>query len=712
MPFIPFKFKKTNAPTRLAEFDTQPSWEVLASKIAELFDIPLKDVGVYYVDKQKDAVTLNNAQDLQWFYNKLDMSSEEIKFVVQDLRTPDAEATLASTWSMDSNLSVLSKSEGEFKLFCCVLGQSSEPFSVKIAGDETVDDLKEAIKKKKEHSLAGIDAVALNLWKLSTPIAASELDAKLGHVRSPEEIAGCIKLAPWVELSEYFSSPPRKHVHVVVQLPPIQSNRQKRKADAAPEPDDFEEAKKARLTALAPSDASKPVYYQHMQENASQRILDDRPSADLEVPPVPLLYSGFGHFVDIYNGRDDVPRLADIDFPALEAAVDTFAETMAGFFGNEDLRRDEGLPLVNAIFSCRKEKAPTFLALRAESFRGYRSDGHNLAAHQSAGTIVEFKDKNTGITSIPEVEAAAYFAQLNIAPNHKSTFFGRWRVPCLALTVVGYQVTFYAIILLGHQYRLVSLTPTLSCLRSASDFIDRKSLYRAFAAASVLDMHIFADVLVAVMNPPAEIPSMCWQLPAVSRLRKCLMPDTMDTDDPERQYLDFQIQDDRERADPSRLLFLASTTNGKEVVIKFTRRYCTDLHALCAKLGCAPQLLAFERLPGGWFGVAMEYVLAAKPLRAIPKDHAKCPLWQKELQKVMVLFHGKNLVHGDLRDTNIIVEDDERVLLVDFDWGGLDGETTYPRWDLHPELTDGRTHNDLKIRKEDDERILAYAFSR
>ena len=95
MPFIPFKFKKANAPTRLADFDTQPTWGDLASKIAQLFDIPLKDVGVAFVDKCKDAITLNNEQDLQRFYNSLDQSSEEIKFVVQDLRTPDGESTFS-----------------------------------------------------------------------------------------------------------------------------------------------------------------------------------------------------------------------------------------------------------------------------------------------------------------------------------------------------------------------------------------------------------------------------------------------------------------------------------------------------------------------------------------------------------------------------------------------------------------------------------------
>ena len=110
---------------------------------------------------------------------------------------------------------------------------------------------------------------------------------------------------------------------------------------------------------------------------------------------------------------------------------------MSAYFTDEDGRRDDGLPLLNQIFSCRKENAPTFAALHAESFRRYRSDGHNLAAHQSAGTIVEFKNNITGISSIPEVEVVAYFAQLNIASKFGPQFFGQWRVPCLGITVVG-----------------------------------------------------------------------------------------------------------------------------------------------------------------------------------------------------------------------------------------------------------------------------------
>jgi len=183
--------------------------------------------------------------------------------------------------------------------------------------------------------------------------------------------------------------------------------------------------KRAKLIALAPSDASKPSYYQKMQGNVSQRILDNRPLADVDVPPALLLYSGFSHFVDIYNGCDDVPYLSDIDFPALEAAVDDFANKMAEFFKSEDDRRDQGLPLLNAIFSCRKESAPTFLALHVESFCSYRSDGHNLAAHQSAGTIVEFRIKSPESLQSPRLKQLPTLPSSTFASRYRSGLFGQ-----------------------------------------------------------------------------------------------------------------------------------------------------------------------------------------------------------------------------------------------------------------------------------------------
>ena len=53
------------------------------------------------------------------------------------------------------------------KLFCWILDVSDSSFSVSIDETQTVDDLKEAILKKKSATFANIDADQLTLWKVS-----------------------------------------------------------------------------------------------------------------------------------------------------------------------------------------------------------------------------------------------------------------------------------------------------------------------------------------------------------------------------------------------------------------------------------------------------------------------------------------------------------------------------------------------------------------
>ncbi|KAF9003645.1 hypothetical protein BDQ17DRAFT_1409037 [Cyathus striatus] len=120
----------------------------------------------------------------------------------------------------------------------------------------------------------------------------------------------------------------------------------------------------------------------------------------------------------------------------------------------------------------------------------------------------------------------------------------------------------------------------------------------------------------------------------------------------------------------------------------------------------APKLLAYQRVPGGWYGIAMEYLVDAVPIfmHEHIAEHVKA--WKSDLKKLVAEFHNQGFVHGDLRDANIISGHDGRVQLVDFDWGGKDGEVSYPVFRLNPELTEGRTSQDLIIRMADDIRIL------
>ena len=83
---------------------------------------------------------------------------------------------------------------------------------------------------------------------------------------------------------------------------------------------------------------------------------------------------------------------------------------------------------------------------------------------------------------------------------------------------LGCHVTFYTIVAIQHQYRVISLTLTLLCLPDASYGDDQKSIHVAFVAASVLLGCILEDsTKYAVFSPP-EIPPGHHKYPLISRL--------------------------------------------------------------------------------------------------------------------------------------------------------------------------------------------------
>jgi hypothetical protein len=95
MSLVRFKLKKANALTKLANFHEKPSWGDLASEISRLFGVPPDYVGVAFIDKDKDTISLTNEQELQAFYDSPDHSPEVIKFVVYHVRAPDGECAFA-----------------------------------------------------------------------------------------------------------------------------------------------------------------------------------------------------------------------------------------------------------------------------------------------------------------------------------------------------------------------------------------------------------------------------------------------------------------------------------------------------------------------------------------------------------------------------------------------------------------------------------------
>ncbi|KAG0603954.1 hypothetical protein M758_10G133400 [Ceratodon purpureus] len=136
------------------------------------------------------------------------------------------------------------------------------------------------------------------------------------------------------------------------------------------------------------------------------------------------------------------------------------------------------------------------------------------------------------------------------------------------------------------------------------------------------------------------------------------------------------------------LVFLAEDANKREVVIKFCRRYGDRVHRAWYDMGYAPELLEFQRLAGGFYLVAMEFLGDPWKTFLLLDDQEKTECRSvvlDALKKVhgLSVFGPENAgsVHGDAREGNIMVRRRNGVFevkFIDFDWAGQHGVSTYP----------------------------------
>lgn len=141
------------------------------------------------------------------------------------------------------------------------------------------------------------------------------------------------------------------------------------------------------------------------------------------------------------------------------------------------------------------------------------------------------------------------------------------------------------------------------------------------------------------------------------------------------------------KPDPACVTFLVGREdNNEQVVVKFVERYSTEAHELLAEHGYAPKLLSIgpvwddelaQRGCDSRQMVMMEYVDGEPCIEKygggrVPQDVVD------QVRKALALLHEKNMVHGDIRERNILVDKNKQVKIVDFDWAGTIGEVEYP----------------------------------
>ena len=200
---------------------------------------------------------------------------------------------------------------------------------------------------------------------------------------------------------------------------------------------------------------SQPVNYKSIQNQSDQRILDDRPFQDEFLPPISLLYQGFGIFEDVRRGIS-VPGDEQIREAELWNKVDAFAKQMSEFYDSEAARRAVVIRNLQDIFRVREDPDAAGEGINA-SWIGSRqiiSDGHMDGARQAMVFCLECKNELSNISCEPSAELVSHVAsslkeQLVGNPLHNGLFHA-WRAPALGMTQIGR----WSLILASRSYLL------------------------------------------------------------------------------------------------------------------------------------------------------------------------------------------------------------------------------------------------------------------
>ncbi|KAI0247579.1 hypothetical protein BJV78DRAFT_1133032 [Lactifluus subvellereus] len=545
-------------------------------------------------------------------------------------------------------------------------------FSVYIATSADISDpTKDIFNQLPRKHVAELNVTDLELWKLAESLLITTdaaYDSALTNLKFPSAGSGggghdVELLNPVNEISECWDEqPPKECVHLVVRVPQVDVGADllilsisivdlttvgavsdvrglKRKHD--------EETEEARARDLLTRFIKQPPSSLAIPSNFQSRAIDlvflNRPF-NCDTIPITLLQKEFGEFMD---DRELTPSIEAQDL------LQTLTDVACRWHGTENNRRSE----VQAVL----HTAGLYFAAEEVFETKFRTDG-NLRAVIVPPAIRECKNES----GCALFEAIGYYANfLDRQLRHRGTCF-----PCiLMLNVAGPCLAFYGCLWTGLGIAVEPLTPWYDLTTHWTDEAGRLSI---------------AAGLSAFMNTVRRIEARYLRVPDLPPRKGSYPYPTSYIEDETGQQINFKY----EKRLPEKLIFSArADAEGiGPLIVKFARRYSAEAHKLLARLGHAPRLHAVTTLPGSWIMVVMNFSLypSLDDLTVLLSDRSR----QKVLSKVTDIvraLHKNHLVHGDIRSTNLLIDDqilarDEAFVihLLDFDWAGRIGEVKYP----------------------------------
>ncbi|KAI0713704.1 hypothetical protein C8Q76DRAFT_732298 [Earliella scabrosa] len=157
-----------------------------------------------------------------------------------------------------------------------------------------------------------------------------------------------------------------------------------------------------------------------------------------------------------------------------------------------------------------------------------------------------------------------------------------------------------------------------------------------------------------------------------------------------------------EAIEGKRIFRVRHDSDGTPLIVKFTKSYSAAAHRLAHETGFAPALRAVNNVYD-WVMVVMDdesadysdtlwdlkarenKITMGSPQERREADAASLEHAQQAVMNGLRRLHELGYVHGDVRDVNVLVRNKDApctrpdVLLVDWDWAGLESDARYPR---------------------------------
>ncbi|KAF9433529.1 hypothetical protein BGZ76_009319 [Entomortierella beljakovae] len=567
----------------------------------------------------------------------------------------------------------------EIPLFCITDGDAT-PFCVDILPTKTIDHLKTAIKEKRKPRFDDIAADELTLFQINVPSSPKrpiKLDRLTSQGINPQE------LDPTSGISElYEGDPPKKTIHILVQksgttgvvtsasvagtsflgkLPRFRSPSPPQDPDELKRQKLFltrEQSFKAGIDTSSPSSAAKPSQFSKQQEK--NPILNGRPFAKTG-PPIALFHTVFGEFLRDIN---------DVNLPLTDYRIKLAEDFL---WASADLYKDE-----NARMTTIREILGKIVGDIVDAVCGGSDSRSNGVLLTSVGDqrayrmILEGKNEVGAGGCDPTVQLAQYY-RTYWSQTNTELFRDNCCCPTFGIAIAGPWMC-----IIGAVYLDVPVVQPLT------PFVPLTSTPYHNASLSYI-----ARVLEALRLGLTRLENFYSQRPNGNNRAQLLFPHlrSFTAANGTVTWFDYESQLTEER---TRLVWKAKINDGtaRVIVVKFTHRYDYAAHGLCATNKLAPRLLHFgggtnDFSLAGLHVIIMEYISPCPLETTLVKDYSRQERQRffQDIRQAITLLHSNGYVFGDLRIPNILVHKRNggyHAMLIDFEWGGLQGATQYP----------------------------------